>query len=212
MLRGADREHSASESIPQPLQHAGSLHRTECRRRLKVEAEFHPRVGGVDRSTARPRRTAEPPLELPLGHEDRASHAERTDHQLSMPGRRTRSWGSRSCVTQPGPSLLQYQDLRSAGRASRVLLVPRSGKRGPQGSSRKSLGTTLRSSLRRDGTLSRSVYLVGVAFSLTGRSLARSSAATWRARRQHAPDPSSAVSPSPTGGCSPPRWRTSSPG
>ncbi len=94
VLRGDDRKNAVDESARQPFERAGSLHRTEGRRRRQVEAELHSRVGGVDGLTARPRRPAEPPLQLPLGHDDRASNAEGTDHQVSMP----RTWGASVAV------------------------------------------------------------------------------------------------------------------
>jgi hypothetical protein len=96
VLRGGHREHTFNEPARKRLEGTRSLHLTERRGRRQVEAEFHARLGGIDGLTARPRRSTEPPLQLPLGHDDRACHAHWADHRgqyarLDVRPRRTRS-------------------------------------------------------------------------------------------------------------------------
>jgi streptogramin lyase len=84
VLLGGDSQDAVDEPVGQTFHRAGSLHRTERRRPHEIEAQLHPRVGRVDTLTAGSRRPAEPPLQLPLGNDDGAGHAEWTGHRASM--------------------------------------------------------------------------------------------------------------------------------
>ena len=79
-LLRAHRQDAVDEARGEAFQRSGPLHGPERRRRPQVQAELGPGVRGVDRLTARTGRAAEPPLELPLGDQDRTGDAERPHH------------------------------------------------------------------------------------------------------------------------------------